>query len=100
MNRSLILLLLLAVQTEIITQAKLNGVDPNTAMSIAKCESSFNPSAKNKNSTATGIYQFTAPTWKWIKAEGDRTDYKANIREFMKWYPKYPGWWEQCLSKI
>lgn len=84
------------VKAEIIRQAQVYNVSVERAISIADCESDFNPLAKNKNSSATGIYQFTSPTWKWIKAEGERTDYKANIKEFMRWYPKYPGWWREC----
>jgi soluble lytic murein transglycosylase-like protein len=70
-----------------------SGVDPNTALRIANCESSLNPRAKNPHSSATGLYQFTIGTWEWIGSPGERTDYKANTAAFMKYYPKYPQWW-------
>lgn len=81
------------IEEEIRNMAAVYGVDVDTALRIAKCESSLNPQAKNKHSTAKGVYQFTDPTWKWIKAEGHQYDYKENIIQFMKYYPKYPQWW-------
>lgn len=79
---------------EIKKQAEVYGVDPKQAEIIARCESSFNPYATNKVSTAKGLFQFTDPTWKWIKATGHQFDYKENIKQFMIWYQVYPGWWE------
>ena len=62
---------------------------------IAFCESSLNPLAKNSRSTATGIFQFTKPTWEWAKCEGERTDPTASAKCFVKLFPKYPHYW-QC----
>lgn len=87
----------LSIEDYIRQQAKENGIDPDLAVLIGKCESSLNPNAKHLISSATGIFQFTSGTWKWIKAEGERTDYKASTREFVKWFPIYPDWWSQCL---
>lgn len=81
----------------IIRYADLYNVNINTALQIANCESKLNPLAKNKISTAKGIYQFTDPTWKWIKAKGNQYNYQENIKEFMIYYKKYPSWWSQCL---
>ena len=39
------------------------GVDFNYLLAKAKTESSFNPDAKAKTSSATGLYQFTDKTW-------------------------------------
>lgn len=83
------------VKAEIIRQANIYGVDVNAALRIGFCESSYRWNAKNPHSSATGVYQWTKGTWKWIKAEGDRLDYKENIKQFFLWYPKYPQWW-QC----
>ena len=48
----------------IITEsANQYGVNPQTMLRIAKCESGFDTQAKNKVSTATGTFQFTAGTW-------------------------------------
>lgn len=40
------------------------GVPEDIMHGIAKVESGFNPNAKNPNSTASGLGQFTAGTWK------------------------------------
>jgi len=79
---------------EIYKQAREYFVDPEDAIRIAKCESTFNPHAKNPNSTAKGVYQFLDGTWEWINASGHQFDYKENIKQFMIWYPVYPSWWE------
>lgn len=89
-----------AVRQEIVIQSVKYGVDTNKSLKIADCESDFNPYAKNPNSTAKGVFQFTNPTWKWIKATGNQFNYKENVRQFMIWYPRYPNWWEECLEKI
>jgi hypothetical protein len=44
--------------------AQKYGQDPNTLTRIAGVESSFNPSAKNPNSSAAGLFQFTSGTAK------------------------------------
>lgn len=53
-----------SVVRHVITEAALEfGVDPRLMIRIAECESSLDPSAKNKKSTATGLYQFLDSTW-------------------------------------
>lgn len=69
------------------------------AMAIASCESKYDAHAKNPSSTAKGVYQFTDPTWKWIKAEGDQFNWQENIKQFFIWYQRYPSWWSECLPK-
>lgn len=66
-----------------------------TMMRIAHCESSLNPIAKNKQSSAKGLFQFLDGTWAWIKAKGNQYDAEESIKQFVKWYPRYPSWW-QC----
>jgi soluble lytic murein transglycosylase-like protein len=88
------------IRNEIIQRAQEYRIDIYEALAIAFCESTFNAYAKNPASTAKGVYQFTDPTWKWIKAEGHQFDYKENIRQFMIWYQVYPGWWKSCLNKL
>ena len=39
------------------------GADPATMLAFADMESSFQPGIGAKTSSATGLYQFTAPTW-------------------------------------
>ncbi len=82
------------VKEEIIRQAAEYGVNVNDALRIAKCESTFKYNAANSHSSAKGVYQFIDGTWDWVGAEGHQYDYKENITQFMKWYPRYPQWWE------
>lgn len=81
------------VVAEIKKQAAKYGVNEATALRIAKCESGYNHLARNKNSTAKGVFQFINETWR-RNCAGDVLDYKANITCFMRFYPKFPGWWE------
>lgn len=80
------------VKMEIIKQSILYKIDPKISLRIAKCESNFNELAKNKNSSAKGVYQFIDRTWKGY-CNGNVFDYTANIECFMKLYKKYPTWW-------
>lgn len=82
------------VRAEIIRQAHIYGVSVKTALRIARCESGYQYNARNSTSSAKGVYQFIDGTWRWINAQGHQFDYKENIRQFMKWYPQYPQWWE------
>lgn len=81
------------VEGRIRIAARIAGVNEETAVRILKCESGLNPSARNSNSSAKGLAQFIDGTWRWIKAEGSPLNEKDAIREFLKWYPKYPSWW-------
>ena len=67
--------------------AKIAGVDSSILASIAKAESALNPLAKNKNSSATGLFQFIDSTWNAMVekygaqygiSKGDRKDARAN----------------------
>lgn len=82
------------VVEEISRQARSHGVSLEAALRIAKCESTFDQSAKNTNSTAKGVYQFLDGTWEYIQADGHQFDAKENIKQFMINYPKNPQWWE------
>lgn len=75
------------------------AVKVEEAMKIAACESQYDAYAKNPKSTAKGVYQFTDPTWQWIKAEGDQFNWQENINQFFIWYQRYPSWWSECLPK-
>ena len=43
--------------------ARDTGVDPDLLMALAWRESRFNPAAKNRHSSASGLLQFTSGTW-------------------------------------
>ncbi|MBG6211775.1 hypothetical protein IWQ49_006466 [Labrenzia sp. EL_126] len=46
------------IRNEIVAAAQRHGMDPAKLMKIAELESSFNPGAKNKRSSAGGLFQF------------------------------------------
>ena len=73
-------------------QAVLAGIDQEDAVRIAKCESNLNPLAKNKYSSASGVYQFIDSTWADY-CEGNVFNQSDNIKCFMELYKKYPTWW-------
>jgi hypothetical protein len=53
------------------TAARETGVDATYLTTVAAKESSFDPLARSRGSTAAGLYQFTADTWlRVIKAFG------------------------------
>jgi soluble lytic murein transglycosylase-like protein len=52
------------VRTRIAEKAREYGVKENLALAIAECESGFDIDAKNKDSSARGIFQFLGSTWK------------------------------------
>ena len=81
---------------EIVRQCEEADFPIDVALKYAECESGFNPNAKNPSSSAKGVFSFIDGTWDYIKAEGHPFDYKENIKQFIKWFPKYPNWWEEC----
>lgn len=77
------------------------GVNPQTMLRIAKCESGFDTQAKNKVSTATGTFQFLNGTWqdgvKWRGLDWtleDRKDiYKSS--DMAAWFMGVRGEYER-----
>ena len=47
----------------IASRACYNHIDSELLLRIAKCESGFNPNARNKHSTASGLFQFIDSTF-------------------------------------
>jgi len=88
--------MLLEIKNEIKRQCEEADFPIDVALKYAECESGFNPNAKNPSSSAKGVFSFIDGTWDYIKAEGHPFDYKENIKQFIKWFPKYPNWWEEC----
>jgi soluble lytic murein transglycosylase-like protein len=71
------------------------GVNTDTAIRIAECESNFDTYARNPNSTASGVYQFVSTTFENY-CTGDVFNPHNNIQCFMELYHKHPNWW-QCV---
>jgi hypothetical protein len=72
-----------AIEQVLQNTAKTEGVDYRTLYALGGAESSFSVGANAKNSSATGLFQFTAPTWQYLTQKvypelgykaGDRTD--------------------------
>jgi len=83
-----------SVAEMIVREAEKHGINPAAAIKIANCESKLDPNAKNKYSSAKGVYQFIDSTWANY-CEGDVLDPSDNIVCFMELYPIHPSWW-QC----
>lgn len=80
------------VVLQIINKSEEANIDPATALDIAICESRLDPRAKNKNSSAKGVYQIIDKTWKNY-CTGDPLNPENNIDCFVKLYKKNPSWW-------
>lgn len=51
----------------------MTGMDEDTLLTFAKVESSLKPAVKNKNSSATGLFQITGGTWdELVKTHGPK----------------------------
>jgi hypothetical protein len=73
------------IRTVIEGAAQKSGVDFSYLLNQAKVESSLNPEAKSKSSSATGLYQFIDSTWlDMVKNHGDKyglESYQAAIKQ-------------------
>ena len=73
-----------AILNAIQTAAHESGVDPHLLAAIAWRESRFDPDARNTQSSARGLLQFTSGTWlravRDYGSEHDVADYAAAIR--------------------
>lgn len=67
------------IQNLITKKANSYGVDPAVALGVAKAESSFNPNAKNKSSSAGGVFQLIDSTWEKYGGKGNRFDPEKNV---------------------
>lgn len=72
------------IQNLIAKKATSYGVDPALALGIAKAESSFNPKAKNKASSAAGIFQLIDSAWDKYGGKGSKLDPEANTDAAMR----------------
>jgi len=73
-----------AVRDAIQSAARESGVDPKLLTAIAWRESRFDPNARNQQSSAKGLLQFTSGTWLQVVrdygSQHDVADYAATIR--------------------
>lgn len=78
------------------------GASAETMLAIAKCESGLNPSAKNRTSSASGVFQIIKGTWE-ANTEADwseRFDARTNIdTAYTIWSRSGTGPWE-CKKYI
>ena len=92
-------------------EARRQGVDPSTALTICSAEGSVtNPATKNPDSTATGIFQHTSGTWSDLGGtDQDRLDAgrqvqlgvaltKQNTDALAKDLGRWPQPWEVYLA--
>ena len=88
------------VKAEIVLKANLFNLDAEKMLKLANCESGFDYKAKNKKSTARGVYQYLIGTWEETqsaKQGKERNDYKANIHEAMLDVANGEAWrWRDC----
>lgn len=56
---------LVSVETKIREKAKEYGYPEEKALAIARAESDLNPQARNKTSSAKGVFQFIDSTWNY-----------------------------------
>lgn len=82
-----------SVREMIARMAPAYGVDTETALRIAQCESGLDPMAKSTASSASGVYQWIDGTWDFIGHPGDRFDAEQNIKAFLEYYPTHRQWW-------
>lgn len=86
------------IEQKIRIKAREYGVNETRAVKIAFCESRFDPKAEHHISTASGVFQFTRPTWsdgiKWRRLDwklSDRFDADKNI-DMAMWFMKRGEW--------
>lgn len=81
-----------SLEEMIIRKSKEANLNPSTSLKIARCESSMNPLAESKSSSAKGIFQFVDKTWQNY-CVGNPLNAEDNINCFIKLYPKHKSWW-------
>ena len=69
------------------------GVDVNTAIRIATCESQMGKYKTNwSGSSAKGVYMFISSTWEYY-CDGDVLNDEDNVKCFMELYEEHKSWW-------
>ena len=92
------------VKKEIIKQSREFGLNENTMLALAFCESEYKWNAKNPISTARGVYQYLIGTWEETESAKkglERNNIEANIREAMIDISNGESWrWPDCKAKL
>ncbi len=70
------------------------------ALAIAQCESTMNASVKNKNSSASGVFQIINGTFTGYKCVGNVFDANDNIACAVKIYKSNHSWKQWSCGKI
>lgn len=78
-----------------------HGLDPRITVRIARCESSLRPEAKNKYSSARGLYQITLATQKEAEKSMKRKFdvYKPEENIEIAFYFMRKGQWRRWMCK-
>ena len=89
------------VYETIVQTAERMGVDPKQAVFIAKCESSLNPRAENRNGEfSVGVFQINLLVHKHISVDEAR-DVEFATRFFAEnWKAKRYSMWYHCSRKL
>jgi hypothetical protein len=74
------------------------GPKAKEALLVGFCESSLNPKAKHKLSSASGLFQIISPTWKRFKCVGDPFNSLDNAT-CAKLIYDHSGWFPWASSK-
>jgi len=83
-----------SLEQAIIQYSIHNGINYETSIRIANCESKMGKYKTNwEGSSAKGIFMFTDGTWNYINAKGSQLDDIENIKQFTIWYKIHPEWW-------
>lgn len=89
--------------TAIKTASNMVGVNENTMINFAKLESSLDPNAKAKTSSASGLFQITDGTWKeLINKHGDKYGIDSSVDKNNPFYNSLMGaeYAKENLSKL
>lgn len=96
----------LSVKETIEKYAEIHDVSLHELLTVAKCESGYNPKAVGDGGRAVNIFQYHRPTFdRFSKLMGEELDYysyydQAKLTAWIwKYYPQYKNHWT-CFTKF